>query len=220
MPNIGSTGGAIPAGGTSGQVLSKNTSTDYDASWVAASAGGGQMSWAGGRWFTTGLDRVNAGPVALASAAVYFVPIYVPNACTISRVGQYVAATAASIKLGLYTDGGSSLASLGPSTQIGTQYAGALTVSAVNSMTVSGWVIPSAGLYWVYYTLSASAPVECSYGTMPFHPTASGSAPPGQSLYSYLQSTPYVYSSTVPASVGASACTPTSSWMPYLLFYV
>lgn len=36
-------GGALPAGGTAGQVLTKNSSTDGDASWATSSGGGGSV---------------------------------------------------------------------------------------------------------------------------------------------------------------------------------
>lgn len=35
----------IPAGGTTGQVLTKNSATDYDASWAAGGGGGGGLTY-------------------------------------------------------------------------------------------------------------------------------------------------------------------------------
>ena len=45
----GPAGPGVPAGGTAGQVLTKDTGTDYDTSWTdpASGGGGGDMNWAG-----------------------------------------------------------------------------------------------------------------------------------------------------------------------------
>jgi len=38
--------GGLPAGGTTGQVLTKNSASDYDAGWATPSGGGGGVTWA------------------------------------------------------------------------------------------------------------------------------------------------------------------------------
>jgi hypothetical protein len=43
----GDPGVGVPAGGTTGQVLAKNSDTDYDTEWVDAAAGGGAGAWGG-----------------------------------------------------------------------------------------------------------------------------------------------------------------------------
>lgn len=42
--NTGSSGQGVPTGGTSGQVLTKNSNTDFDASWITPSGGGGGVT--------------------------------------------------------------------------------------------------------------------------------------------------------------------------------
>lgn len=43
----GADGVGVPAGGTTGQVLAKNSNTDYDTEWVDAATGGGGAVWGG-----------------------------------------------------------------------------------------------------------------------------------------------------------------------------
>ena len=45
-------GGSLPAGGTAGQVLTKQSSTDGDADWEDAAAGGSSGQIDGGTWDT------------------------------------------------------------------------------------------------------------------------------------------------------------------------
>ncbi len=39
----GGGGGGVPAGGTTGQVLAKNSNTDFDVGWAAGGGGGGDQ---------------------------------------------------------------------------------------------------------------------------------------------------------------------------------
>lgn len=43
----GAPGVGVPIGGTTGQVLAKNSNTDYDTEWVDAATGGGGAAWGG-----------------------------------------------------------------------------------------------------------------------------------------------------------------------------
>lgn len=75
MPNIGSTGGAVPAGGAAGYALTKNTATDYDAN-----------------WFAVGSSKVTASGFSLGTQAAsqsVFTYYAVPSICARGIVSQF-----------------------------------------------------------------------------------------------------------------------------------
>lgn len=118
MPNIGSTGGAIPAGGTASQLLKKNSSTDYDVSWSTPVAGGGSAGlwpWVSGRIYTQPGPMGSVTTQALSTAGMYFMPVTIPNACTVDYVKFFLSAssTISGFYAGFYADAPAAT-SLGP----------------------------------------------------------------------------------------------------------
>lgn len=205
MPNIGSTGGAVPAGGAQNAVLTKKTATDYDVQWAAASgSGGGGASWTGGRWFNPGANTAIIGQGGWAFANnLCLLPIYVPNACTISQIGLLSTATVTA-RTALYADSGSGVPSLGPGAMIGTQLSTTLTGSATNSNSyaVTGWTIPSAGIYWWAFSVSAAGGMYSATYNPPFFSTLGLSS---GSPYRYTPN--YTYASTWPADLSTTLLT-------------
>ena len=67
----GADGVGVPAGGTSGQVLAKNSGTDFDTHWVTAGTGGGAVDSVDGRTGAVTLSDLYdaAGDAAAAQAA-------------------------------------------------------------------------------------------------------------------------------------------------------
>lgn len=201
MPNIGATGGSIPAGGTSGQVLNKNTGTDYDASWAAAAPG--QPPWTGNRWYTKAgaVNTASGSTFPTAQGGIAFIPVYVPNPCTITTLGIYVPSTGFSYRFALYTDNPAS-ASYGPTNMVGTQASGTAAAGSYLNAAV-GWTIPSAAVYWIAFGYSANvtmftwAPALTMYGVTP--------SPAAAAPTTHLYTTAYTYSSTLPASMASVA---------------
>jgi hypothetical protein len=82
--------GLAPVGGTSGQVLKKNTATDYDYSWAADATGGGGAITTKDEGSTlsstvTTLDFVGAGVVATGAGATTTVTIAGAGAAAMSQ---------------------------------------------------------------------------------------------------------------------------------------
>jgi hypothetical protein len=118
--STGATGAGVPVGGTSGQVLSKINSTDYNTQWVDAGGGGGSLSvndvaringWADGtiearaRGLTTANTSVTSGSVYIT----WFTPATNITVSSISMAsGSTASASVTSIRMGLYetTDDG------------------------------------------------------------------------------------------------------------------
>ena len=59
----GADGVGVPAGGAAGQVLAKNSATDYDAEWVDASVGGGAVDSVNGQTGAVVLDAADVDAV-------------------------------------------------------------------------------------------------------------------------------------------------------------
>lgn len=156
-----SSNGLIPSGGTANQVLSKNTSTNYDVSWKTVGAGAdgaGQLfPWTAGRYHTVPVRPTDiATNVTLVGASyTWFVPVMVPNACTITGVG--ISASAAipnttPLWIGLFADSGSAT-SKGPAALLASGSAsgtGATSLFVTLSCALSG---PTP--IWVGYTSNA-----------------------------------------------------------------
>lgn len=96
-------GGAagIPAGGASGQVLTKASSTDYDAEWVTPTGGGGGGGGGGGRvdmaemagYRTWSYDLAvtdGGSQTAPSDGTLYLVKVPVPSPIEVSQVSVYV----------------------------------------------------------------------------------------------------------------------------------
>lgn len=69
--NTGATGPGVAPGGTAGQVLTKNSATDYDTSWAAASGGSGTGGGLVSRAVTAATTAA-AGEMILASVAANY----------------------------------------------------------------------------------------------------------------------------------------------------
>jgi hypothetical protein len=112
--------GGLPTGGTSAQVLTKNSATNYDASWLPPVSGGGGafLTWTSGRVYTA---PCNMGMVSASSpftTNMFFLPMRIPNACTLSQMGVYSQHAGYAFYLGIYTDAGGAVVSQGPGTRL------------------------------------------------------------------------------------------------------
>jgi hypothetical protein len=66
----GATGAGVPTGGTTGQVLEKNSSTNYDTSWVTPSGGGGGAGLLGSATITSLFSTTSSTPVQVTGLSV------------------------------------------------------------------------------------------------------------------------------------------------------
>lgn len=131
MPNIGSTGGAVPAGGAQNAVLTKMSTADYDAQWVASGGGaGGGIGpiLATGNWIANQLTPGTLVNWSSNNGSVYC-PIYFPAAATVQKlaftVNSFASAASSTMALLSSTAG-----------KPGTLYAAAPATQVVNSAAV------------------------------------------------------------------------------------
>jgi hypothetical protein len=112
----GPAGPGVAAGGTSNQVLAKNSATDYDTKWVTPSSGGGggvMSPWRSGtgNYATYIAPMVTPANFVINTTLTGF-PIRIPNACSLARVQAATAAAASNasttVEVYLYTDNGQS----------------------------------------------------------------------------------------------------------------
>lgn len=156
-PNSVSPSSFLPTGGTSGQLLTKNTSTNYDASWAAPvvpATGTPFIPWTTGRTFIQPAGHSYSTGASMPSATVTAFPIRVPNACTLDSISLNVTSTtgSATCQLSLYADTAASGGYSHPGVRL-----------ATNSITVSGtglatwplsYTFTSAMTIWVVYSNS------------------------------------------------------------------
>lgn len=167
----------------------------------SGSGGGGAIPWTGGRWFTAGASTSMGTQGAYnSSTSMCLLPIYVPNACTINQI-SLGGTSSISVRAALYNDGGSAVTSLGPTTMIGTQFSGATTGSSTipTVFTVTGWVIPAAGIYWFALGASSSTNLNTVGYQVPYSAVA-----PGATVSPYRVCATYAYNATWPATLATT----------------
>lgn len=109
----GPAGPGVPTGGQAGQVLTKNTSSDYDTSWQTPAAGGGAgqmvtvdgMSSGVNRMFSSAARTMTYAPISMVAFRLYHVPFYLtgPVIVTALAINVTTAAAAGSIgRAGIY----------------------------------------------------------------------------------------------------------------------
>jgi hypothetical protein len=228
MPNIGSTGGAIPAGGIAGNVLTKNTGTDYDASWAASSAGSsGAKIWIPGRTYPTtpyrGTDISGSNQLTVYSNGLMFYLITVPNACTITSLSLYNGATAATTGnvCALYADSPSATSG-GPGTRL---VQGTFGTAAVNSPMVAplGYTFSGPQNVWVMLAGTQNLYLWTTGNTdtwittvMVSNSLASGAAMQAANTPYNTKYTSTFTSTTVPADMSTTSTTTVSSYQPLM----
>lgn len=110
--DTGAAGPGVPVGGTSGQVLTKNSATNYDTTWKTPSTGGssgsgGFPAWRADRLYIKPTPNNFASMTIPNSITTYFFQGWIPNAITITRMSIYIGAAAAgTMALGLWADSG------------------------------------------------------------------------------------------------------------------
>jgi hypothetical protein len=143
---------SIPAGGTSGQVLSKIDATDYNTQWINQSGGGGSpvngIKTQSGNYIRTETFNVNTSTADVDVDVTYLTPIFIPVTQTYSRIAIRTGITFSGstiVRLGLYNHD----VSTGQPTTVlldaGT--VNAVSINTVYEITISQSL--SAGIYWL-----------------------------------------------------------------------
>lgn len=165
----------IPAGGTAGQMLAKNTGNNFDASWKSVVSGGGGNFplWAGaGRLFCSPFQpssQQNIASWGFSTGYLNFMAVQIPNPCTVT--GAYVwhgssASAASVVGIGLYADAPTA-ASGGPGVRLAQT---TITESgAANTLYGSALSYTFTGpqLVWVGYSSSSNPFLWCTYNSNP-----------------------------------------------------
>lgn len=103
----GTNGAGVPAGGTAGQILTKNTGTDYDSVWATSSASSPlKIRTGSGYWHGRGGSVASIG--ALGANYLRAMPMFFDRACTATSMAIYISTAVASstVRLGIYADDG------------------------------------------------------------------------------------------------------------------
>lgn len=90
----GATGPGVPTGGTAGQVLTKNSSTNYDTVWATDSGGGSgsagttgtSLPWTTGLYYCAPTIATTLVSTTLSINTMTGYPVRVPNACTLATL--------------------------------------------------------------------------------------------------------------------------------------
>jgi hypothetical protein len=152
----GDTGAGVVVGGTTGQVLSKINSTDYNTQWTTPLSSLPVFPYVSGRFYRSP-NTPSVTNFTITNNLTYFIPFYVFESNTFDRISFTTGATfsgSGSVRLGIYNNSGGS-----PSTVL--LDAGTATPSAasqVNSITISQSL--SAGWYWLAFNSITAATVN------------------------------------------------------------
>lgn len=138
----GPAGQGVPVGGTTGQTLVKIDNTNYNTTWVSIPSVARMSS---GYWYTYPSSWTSSVTPVLNS--IYFTPIILPSAQTLSKLGTYVSTgiTSGTIRVGLYTSDSLDR----PSTLIAESGSQAATATGGVSYTLPTPISLSAGLYFI-----------------------------------------------------------------------
>jgi hypothetical protein len=168
-----------PAGGSTGQVLTKSSATDYDTAWTTVSGGSGDAppGWVSNRYYGNSPAANSSSTGALNS--LYVAPIYIPNSIAIDSLTFEVTVAAGVggvVRLGVYTMGADGL----PGTLVCETPTISTTSTGIKTGAVSS-TIPAAGWYWVGGVPQVAA---CTYRTVSaWHPFAySGLSAPSTNM--------------------------------------
>lgn len=152
----GPAGQGVPTGGTAGQVLTKNSSTNYDTLWQTPSGGGGGVinalhkggMWSDGRLGTSSMRAIAVGAPAASANALYALQFTLPAALTIGHASIQIGTGLASswVQFGVYDSNGNKLIDSG-------QFA--TTTSATKMTNSFTGVTLNAGVYYFVYEASA-----------------------------------------------------------------
>lgn len=213
----------LPFGGASGAVLTKNSATSYDASWATPSASGAFFSWSAGRSYFAPPLMNQPGPVSAAiNGWMYFFPVRIPNACTVSSLSLFMSQAGwggSATYLAMYTDVPSATSG-GP----GVRLAGGTTTSpntvyAPVTVSMGNYVFSAATNIWVHMGAAASLPLL--HHSSPVVSLAVG----GTSTFSTPNSNNtanarYVSASASSTTADVSGSSTTPSWInqPVLMF--
>lgn len=192
----------VPAGGAAGQVLAKNSGTDYDASWATGGSGGSSSSdtmftpfYTSGWWYArrhgTWAMLDYAGNFAnLPASTIYYVPMFIHKAVTINAVALPVGSaptSGSSVRLGAYTAGADGL----PSSLLANGDFGLMSMGTTGSVLVTqvlstNCTLPK-GYLWIAMSANSTANVSL-IGRNAMGATPTQGLPAGQFNYSNVVS--------------------------------
>jgi hypothetical protein len=135
----------LPTGGTSGQVLAKINSTDYNTQWSNPTTPA-MLPMRSGKYYRPMIAATASVTMSLGNSALFFLPIYVPTSSTFDRIAARTGATvttAGTARLGIYKDANGIAGSL-------VLDAGLISFSAINTtyeITISQTL--DQGWYWL-----------------------------------------------------------------------
>lgn len=145
-----------PAGGTTGQVLVKQSSADYDSAWHTAPAGPGPVhvvgQWYDNRWLGAAPFAAAASDVVyLVANQTMYVPVYFFAPVTIAAVAfQVVTSSALAVNLGV---SGSTAAGM-PGVLLGSA---AVATSGARMYTVTLTAAAAVPAGWAYFSLGCNS---------------------------------------------------------------
>lgn len=150
----------LPTGGADGQVLTKQSATDYDAAWETPSSGSsailrGVLPFQPGRWYEAQVSTDYSVNVTTASGLALYNPLWLVAAATLDRIAINVttAVAGSTVKLGLYADNGTGK----PGALIADYGSVSTATTGAKTLTISQAV--PAGLVWLVTLTLGGAPL-------------------------------------------------------------
>jgi hypothetical protein len=184
-----SSAGLLPTGGTTGQVLSKINSTDYNTQWIAPPSGTPRAyeppAYVSTRYYSTLYNSINSGNQTTNTTR--FIPIYIWENATFDLISVACGGTYSgtmTVRLGIFNNGSNNLPSTvvldaGTVSRTGT---GTATVDlAINQTLTKGW-------YWLAANWITAATTNNFIALLPSNSLTSqfiGSPAIGQSPWAF-----------------------------------
>lgn len=153
-------------GGTTGQVLTKDSNADHDFSWQTAAGGSDPvLPRIESGYYVSVLRSGAPGTGAATNNTTYYTPIYLKN-CTLDRIGFRAInhSVTGNVRLGIYANGTNNL----PSTLILDAGTTSVTTNAIIEVTINQAI--TAGWYWLAINKNSGTFNMYTTGTNTYYP--------------------------------------------------
>jgi len=190
--------GAVPTSGSTGQVLAKNSGTNYDVAWVSPAQGYPPLPTGTAAYFKSPFPNSTGTTGSFTQNQLYYCPVYISNTITVDRLSIACTSftTTASIRCGIYTD------LVGQPNSLVVD-GGAISVTAPGNIASTVSITLNPGWYWLASVIqtTGSATVVTNQASPNYGHIRAGSTAPITTGGYY----PYTYQTGITGALPATA---------------